>query len=54
LTALVIASLSGRDEQMSIGIVAAIAAAGISWRVRRTWACIVGGMLTYWLLVLAF
>src|SRR5690606_6313941 len=32
LTALVIASLSGRDEQMSIGIVAAIVAAAISWR----------------------
>jgi len=54
LTALVVASVTNRSEQMSIGIVAAMIAAAISWRVRKTWACIVGGMLTYWLLALAF
>lgn len=51
LTALVVASLSGRDEQMSLGVAAAIVAVAISWLTRRTWACIVGGMLAYWLLV---
>ena len=31
--------------------IAVALAAGISYLTRRTWACIVGGMLAYWLLV---
>ena len=50
LTALVVASLAGRDEQMPLGVVAAASAAVIARLTRRTWACIVGGMLVYWIL----
>ncbi|HYI14608.1 MAG TPA: AzlD domain-containing protein [Thermomicrobiales bacterium] len=50
LTALVVASVSGRSNEMSLGIVAVGLAAGISYLTRKTWACIVGGMLVYWLL----
>ena len=52
LTALVVASLAGREDDLSLGIVAAALAAGISYLTRRTWACIAGGMLVYWLLQL--
>jgi branched-subunit amino acid transport protein len=52
LTALVVASVSGRDDQTAIGIIAVALAAGVSYLTRRTWACIVGGMLVYWLLAL--
>lgn len=52
LTALVVASVSGRNEQVSLGIVAVTLAVGISYLTRRSWACIVGGMLVYWLLQL--
>jgi branched-subunit amino acid transport protein len=51
LTALVVASVSGRDDQTAIGIIAVGLATGIAYLTRRTWACIVGGMLVYWLLV---
>ena len=52
LTALVVASVSGRNDEMSLGIIAVGLAAGISYLTRKTWACIVGGMLVYWLLQL--
>lgn len=52
LTALVVASVAGRNDELPHGIVAAALAAGIAYRTRRTWACIVGGMLVYWLLTL--
>ena len=50
LTALVVASVSGRNDEMSLGIVAVGLAAGISYLTRNTRGCIVGGMLVYWLL----
>ena len=50
LTALVVASVSGRNDEMSLGIIAVGLAAVISYLTRKTWACIVGGMLVYWLL----
>ena len=52
LTALVVASIWVRNDEMSLGIVAVGLAAGISYLTRKTWACIVGGMLVYWLLQL--
>jgi branched-subunit amino acid transport protein len=52
LTALVVASLAGRDERLPQGIVAAALAVVISRLTRRTWACIAGGMAVYWLLIL--
>jgi branched-subunit amino acid transport protein len=52
LTALVVASVSGRNEQVPAGIIAVGLAAVISYLTRKTWACIVGGMLVYWLLQL--
>jgi branched-subunit amino acid transport protein len=52
LTALVVASVGGRDDQTALGILAVGLAAGIAYLTRRTWACIVGGMLVFWLLQL--
>lgn len=50
LTALVVASLSGRNDHLPHGLLAAVCAAGIAYLTRRTWACIAGGMFVYWLL----
>ena len=50
LTALVAASLAGRNYNVPHGVLVAGIAAGIAYVTRRVWACIVGGMLVYWLL----
>ena len=52
LTALVVASLAAREAQVPHGVLAAALAVGIARLTRRTWACIAGGMLSYWLLAL--
>jgi branched-subunit amino acid transport protein len=52
LTALVVASLSGRNDHLPHGVLAAVCAAGIAYLTRRAWACIAGGMLVYWFLAI--
>jgi branched-subunit amino acid transport protein len=50
LTALVVASLAGRSDEGPMRLVAIAGAGFIAQRTGRAWACIVVGMVLYWLL----
>lgn len=50
LTALIVSSLAGRVDQALPRGVAAIGAALVARRTGKMWACIVSGMLVYWVL----
>lgn len=49
LTALVVASLSGRPDEAPIRLVAVVGGGLAARRTGRAWVCILGGMALYWL-----
>ncbi len=53
LTALVVSSLAGQVQGDPALLVAAAGAALVAWRTGRMRACILSGMLIYWILRLA-
>lgn len=54
LTALCVTTLPGHSAESPIRLSAAGGAALITWLTKRTWACIVSGMVFYWLFDWAF
>ncbi|MFN8636224.1 MAG: AzlD domain-containing protein [Chloroflexota bacterium] len=50
LTGLVVVGLSGQVAAEPLRLVAVAAAAVAARRTGKMWACILGGMVTYWLL----
>jgi branched-subunit amino acid transport protein len=50
ISALVTVNLWGGGNPDARQVAGALAGAAIAWRTRKMWACIAGGMLTYWLL----
>ena len=50
LSALVVSSLSGQADDGATRLVAALGAALVARRTGRMWACILSGMVLYWLL----
>ena len=52
LTSLIVLSLSSQTDESAIRFVAAVGAALVAYRTRRMWACILAGMVLYWILSL--
>ena len=52
ISALVTINLWGGGNADARQVCGALAGALIAWRTRKMWACIAGGMLTYWVLQL--
>ena len=50
LTGLVVVGLTGQISAEPIRLVAVAVAAFVAYRTGKMWACILGGMVTYWLL----
>ena len=50
LTGLVVVGLTGQASAEPIRLVAVAGAAFVAHRTGKMWACILGGMVTYWLL----
>jgi branched-subunit amino acid transport protein len=50
LTGLVVVGLNGQVSAEPMRLIAVAAAALAAYRTGKMWACILGGMVTYWLL----